>query len=212
MNKSIQVSADEPRGCFQVLAMRKYLTNVCGYHNFRESFNSLLLAQSYGARLAADTDFYTGFEWVQVADVQTGQVWDFEGGKWVVSSVESEVNKVVPEVRTNSEIAEMLFNDCKDYWTNKDGRLLVNFQDKGVWLMRAGAEELVYDDRECLVMLPTGQAAINYATVQQAYVWLSGSFTDYSYEVLGISPKYPNAEKLVYDLERRFQELLKSGE
>jgi hypothetical protein len=209
MNTPNQITAGEPRGCFQVLALRKYMSSTHGYHNFREAFHSLLLAQSYGARLAADTNFYTGYEWVQVADVQTGNVWDYEDGKWSASTVNPEVGNVVAEVQTTSELAEMLFAECKDYCTNNDGRLLVNFQEKGVWLMRAGADELLWSDRECLVMLPTGRAAVNYATLEQAYIWLAGTFNDYSYEVLGVSVNHPDADKLVYDLERRFQELLK---
>lgn len=73
----------EPRGCFQVLAERKCMPSVKGYQNFRGSFDSLKAAKAFAEVLAADTDFYTGYEWVQVADVFHGTAWDLEDGTWI---------------------------------------------------------------------------------------------------------------------------------
>lgn len=92
MSNSKQAPAVEPRGCFQVFALRKYMTSTAGYHNFRAAFHSLLLAKAYAARLAQDRDFYTGYEWVQVADVMSGKVWDYEDGEW--SSTQDAANDV----------------------------------------------------------------------------------------------------------------------
>jgi len=78
-------SPDEPLGCFQVFAERKYMADVRGYLNFRGAFDSLAAAKAHAELLAANTDYYTGYEWVQVADVFHGQVWDFDDGVWSVN-------------------------------------------------------------------------------------------------------------------------------
>lgn len=75
----------EPLGCFQVLAERKYMPSVKGYQNFRRAFDSLAMAKVYGEAMASNTDYYTGYEWVQIADVFHGRVWDFEDGQWIAS-------------------------------------------------------------------------------------------------------------------------------
>lgn len=85
-NDSVLIESDEPRGCFQVLAQRKYGPFPNGYHNFRGGFNSLAAAQAFALTLYANQDYYTGYEWVQVADVFHGEVWDFEDGQWIASS------------------------------------------------------------------------------------------------------------------------------
>ena len=82
MNNSQQVPSDEPRGCFQVFAERKYHPSARGYQNFRGDFDSLSAAKAYAVQLFADQDYYTGYEWVQVADVFHGQVWDYVDGGW----------------------------------------------------------------------------------------------------------------------------------
>jgi hypothetical protein len=73
---------DEPRGCFQVLAERKYNLSAKGYYNFRGAFDSLKEAKAFAQKLAKDDSFYTGYAWVQVADVFHGKVWDYEDGDW----------------------------------------------------------------------------------------------------------------------------------
>jgi len=73
---------DEPRGCFQVFAERKYGPSQQGYKDFRGSFDSLKAAQSFAESLARNTDYYTGYAWVQVADVFHGQVWEFDDDQW----------------------------------------------------------------------------------------------------------------------------------
>ncbi|MDX0622863.1 hypothetical protein GOD54_23475 [Sinorhizobium medicae] len=77
-----QPENDTPRGCFQVLAQRKYGGDGKGYSLYRGDFHSLDRAQQYAAALAKNTDFYTGYSWVQVCDVFHGEVWDFEDGEW----------------------------------------------------------------------------------------------------------------------------------
>lgn len=77
-----QNEEDEPRGCFQVFAERKYNPGARGYDNFRKDFDSLKQAQAFAEKLFEDQDYYTGYSWVQVADVLHGRVWDFEGGYW----------------------------------------------------------------------------------------------------------------------------------
>ena len=86
MDNSNQVVSDEPRGCFQVLAQRKYGPFPNGYHNFRGSFHSLAAAKAFALTLYADQNYYTGYEWVQVADAVHGAVWDFEDGQWCESA------------------------------------------------------------------------------------------------------------------------------
>lgn len=83
MGDSKQVPEDEPRGCFQVFAERKYGPSGRGYADFRGSFDSLAAAQAFALSLYADQSYYSGFEWVQVADVFHGQVWDYIEGGWV---------------------------------------------------------------------------------------------------------------------------------
>lgn len=87
MTDQNNVELAEPLGCFQVLAERKYMPSAKGYANLRGTFHSLMLAQSFARRLLENRDYYTGYEWAQVADVVTGEMWDYddESGEWVKS-------------------------------------------------------------------------------------------------------------------------------
>lgn len=87
MNNTTEVSEVDPLGCFQVFAERKYNPGAKGYENMRGTFHSLSLAKSFALRLQADTDYYTGYSWVQVVDVNTGTVWNYndEDGEWIAS-------------------------------------------------------------------------------------------------------------------------------
>lgn len=87
MNNTPEVSAVEPLGCFQVFAERKYHPSAKGYENMRGTFHSLSLAKAFALRLQADTDYYTGYSWVQVVDVNTGTVWNYDefSGGWAMS-------------------------------------------------------------------------------------------------------------------------------
>lgn len=120
--------------------------------------------------------------------------------------------QVAQETRSDLELAQYLLEQVKDYWTAQDGRLLVNFQEKGVWRMLPGVETLEWEKRETLVLMPVAGLLVQYATIEQAYQWLQCSLTNsYCLECLGISPNHPDAAKLIESLEARFRELLKLG-
>lgn len=122
-------------------------------------------------------------------------------------------SQVPQETRSDLELAHYLLSEFKDYWTAQDGRLLVNFQEKGVWRMLPGVESLEWDKREALVLMPVAGLLIQYATIEQAYKWFTCSLTNsYCLECLGISPNHPDAAKLIEALETRFTELLKLGD
>lgn len=112
------------------------------------------------------------------------------------------------ETRTDLELANFLLDNAKDYCTTKDGRVLINFHDKGVWRMIPGGE--TWAERETLVMHLLPKHRIIYATIAQAYEWLQTSekFT-YCIDELEISAHAANADFLVNKLEDRFLELLK---
>lgn len=89
-----QAKDDGPRDCFQVFAERKYMPSARGYQNFRGSFDSASSAMAFAEKLFEDQSYYTGYEWVQVADVVSGQLWDFfetgkTGHEWVTNYAES---------------------------------------------------------------------------------------------------------------------------
>lgn len=66
-----------PRACFQVLGERKYGGDGVGAQLYRGSFHGRDDALAYAQALYTATlpDFYTGYEWIQVVDVMTGEVW-----------------------------------------------------------------------------------------------------------------------------------------
>jgi hypothetical protein len=116
--------------------------------------------------------------------------------------------QVAQETRSDTELATMLLDEWKDYATTKDGRLLVNFQDKGVWRMIPGGE--TWEERETLVMHLMPRHRIMYATSAQAYEWLATS-EQYTYciDTLEISAHDVNADYLVNKFEARLTEILK---
>lgn len=118
---------------------------------------------------------------------------------------------MVQETRTNAEIAKDMLDRCQDYAETADGRLLVSFQEFGVWLMAPGCETMTWEARESLVMLPFGANMIYYVSDTHAYKWLASTTqTAYCLDVLSISANDPNASSLVEALEKRFIELLKT--
>jgi hypothetical protein len=121
--------------------------------------------------------------------------------------------QVAPETRNDLTLAKYLLDEVKDYATAQDGALLVNFHDKGVWRMLPGTDSGNWEERETLVHVPTGARFIPYATIAQAYEWLTTpEQTAYCRNVLSISPNDSKASFLVDKLERRFTELLKMGD
>lgn len=129
---------------------------------------------------------------------------------WLSAAKAVKAPQVAQETRSDIELATMLLDDGKDYWTAQDGRLLVNFHDKGVWRMVAGCEDLEWSQRETLVMHLLPRHRIIYATSAQAYEWLATS-EQYTYciDTLEISAHDANADYLVNKFEARLTEILK---
>lgn len=76
-----------PRGAFQIFAERKYGGQGIGVQTYAGSFHSLEEAQTYACALFdANPGYYKGFEWVQVADMFHGGVWNLDTseaqGEW----------------------------------------------------------------------------------------------------------------------------------
>lgn len=121
--------------------------------------------------------------------------------------------QAAPETRDDVTLAKYLLDEIKDYATAQDGGLLVNFHERGVWRMLPGTDSGKWEERLTLVHVPTGARLIPYATMAQAYEWLTSTEqTAYCIGVLSISPNDSKASFLVDKLERRFAELLKIGE
>lgn len=71
----------EPRGCFAVFAGVEGKAQG-GYRDYQGSFHSAHAAKEYGTYLF--TERSEPFEWVQVADVFHGAVWELQGQEWIV--------------------------------------------------------------------------------------------------------------------------------
>lgn len=78
-------------------------------------------------------------------------------GYWDAETVEHVVNQIKAcslETRTNLELAKMLVAQDQDFTDTRDGLTLVNFGDKGVWLMKPQfvGGSIKFEDAETLVL------------------------------------------------------------